>query len=73
MRPATDLAALHRRPHDRRRPAAPGLLKNSERRAEHAIKRKLGAIATALLQQQGGNKSKAHKQLRPVIGMEEDT
>ncbi|MFK0044098.1 hypothetical protein ACIQU4_08320 [Streptomyces sp. NPDC090741] len=62
------------------------LLKNSERRAEHAIQRKLDAIAAALLEQQedeegqegqegqGRGKDaagKAHEDLESAIRMEE--
>ncbi|MFJ7265400.1 hypothetical protein ACIQV3_01810 [Streptomyces sp. NPDC099050] len=47
------------------------LLKNSERRAEHAIQRKLDAIANALLDQQEGPKSKAHRDLEEAVGIEE--
>ncbi|MEU9175887.1 hypothetical protein AB0C90_03320 [Streptomyces sp. NPDC048550] len=46
------------------------LLKNSERRAEHAIQRKLDAIAAALLEQQEG-KGKAREDLESAIRMEE--
>ncbi|MFG2982076.1 hypothetical protein ACGFYQ_12595 [Streptomyces sp. NPDC048258] len=47
------------------------LLKNSERRAEHAIQRKLDAIAAALLDQQEGEPRQAHKDLEDAIRMEE--
>ncbi|MFD5143981.1 hypothetical protein [Streptomyces sp. NPDC058401] len=47
------------------------LLKNSERRAEHAIQRKLDAIANALLDQAEGSKGKAHRDLEEAIGIEE--
>ncbi|MEU3909775.1 hypothetical protein [Streptomyces sp. NPDC029721] len=47
------------------------LLKNSERRAEHAIQRKLDAIAAALLQQQEGDWTEAHQDLEDAIGMED--
>ncbi|WP_329376549.1 hypothetical protein OG625_03275 [Streptomyces sp. NBC_01351] len=47
------------------------LLKNSERRAEHAIQRKLDAIATALLEQQEGEWGKAHRELAEAVGIEE--
>ncbi|MFK0255182.1 low affinity iron permease family protein [Streptomyces sp. NPDC090445] len=46
------------------------LLKNSERRAEHAIQRKLDAIAAALLEQQG-RKGDAEEDLESAIRMEE--
>ncbi|MET9887978.1 hypothetical protein ABZZ20_33580 [Streptomyces sp. NPDC006430] len=49
------------------------LLKNSERRAEHAIQRKLDAIAASLLEQQEGKQSEAHEDLASVIRMEERT
>ncbi|WP_405528115.1 hypothetical protein OG592_09515 [Streptomyces avidinii] len=47
------------------------LLKNSERRAEHAIQRKLDAIAAALLEQFEGEPGRAHKELAKAIGIEE--
>ncbi|MFJ8018516.1 hypothetical protein [Streptomyces sp. NPDC096339] len=47
------------------------LLKNSERRAEHAIQRKLDAIASALLEQREGAPSSVHQQLEDAIGIEE--
>ncbi|MFD9366744.1 hypothetical protein ACFWA6_03410 [Streptomyces sp. NPDC060020] len=47
------------------------LLKNSERRAEHAIQLKLDAIAAALLEQQEGRTGQAHKDLRAAIGIED--
>ncbi|MFE7242973.1 hypothetical protein [Streptomyces sp. NPDC057580] len=43
-------------------------LKNSERRAEHAIQRKLDAIVRATLEQQGGQ---AHEDLKAAIRMKE--
>ncbi|KJY21488.1 MULTISPECIES: low affinity iron permease family protein [Streptomyces] len=46
------------------------LLKNSERRAEHAIQVKLDAIAAALLEQQEGEWGQAHKDLQKAIGLE---
>ncbi|SEK46329.1 Low affinity Fe/Cu permease [Streptacidiphilus jiangxiensis] len=49
------------------------LLKNTERRAEHAIQRKLDAIAGALLEQQQGEGGKAFETLERAIRMEEDT
>ncbi|MGV9881103.1 low affinity iron permease family protein [Streptomyces sp. NPDC003006] len=48
------------------------LLKNSERRAEHAVQRKLDAIAVALLEQREGETHKARDELRRVIGMDEE-
>jgi low affinity Fe/Cu permease len=48
------------------------LLKNSERRAEHAVQRKLDAIAVALLEQREGKVHKAQDDLRRVIGMDEE-
>ncbi|UXY32415.1 low affinity iron permease family protein [Streptomyces sp. HUAS TT20] len=48
------------------------LLKNSERRAERAIQRKLDAIAAALLEQSEGEAREAQKDLRRAIRMEED-
>ncbi|MFK0232707.1 hypothetical protein [Streptomyces vinaceus] len=54
------------------------LLKNSERRAEHAIQRKLDAIAAALLERQedegdreGVAAAKAREDLEAAIGMED--
>ncbi|MEU8925271.1 low affinity iron permease family protein [Kitasatospora sp. NPDC048545] len=47
------------------------MLKNSERRAEHAIQRKLDAIARAMLEQQEGRRGQAHEDLKAAIGMEE--
>ncbi len=47
------------------------LLKNSERRAEHAIQRKLDAIASALLEEQEGREGRAHEDLESAIRMEE--
>ncbi|GLX21566.1 low affinity iron permease family protein [Streptomyces lavendulae] len=47
------------------------LLKNSERRAEHAIQRKLDAIAAALLEEREGKESRAHEDLESAIRMEE--
>ncbi|MFE3554186.1 low affinity iron permease family protein [Streptomyces sp. NPDC059193] len=47
------------------------LLKNSERRAEHAIQRKLDAIAAALLEQQEGARGKAQQDLEKAIRIEE--
>ncbi|MFJ3513524.1 MULTISPECIES: low affinity iron permease family protein [unclassified Streptomyces] len=47
------------------------LLKNSERRAEHAIQLKLDAIAAALLEQYEGEPGRAHRDLAKAIGIEE--
>ncbi|MFJ9757970.1 hypothetical protein [Streptomyces sp. NPDC101149] len=49
------------------------LLKNSEMRAEHAVQRKLDAIARALLEMNDGKDSPAMEQLRESIRMEEET
>ncbi|GAA2722288.1 hypothetical protein GCM10010315_47160 [Streptomyces luteosporeus] len=49
------------------------LLKNSEQRAEHAIQRKLDAIARALLAQHEGGDEEAFDELRDAIRMEEET
>ncbi|MFJ7590969.1 low affinity iron permease family protein [Streptomyces sp. NPDC097617] len=49
------------------------LLKNSERRAEHAIQQKLDAIAAALLEQYEGEPGRAHQDLAQAIGIEERT
>ncbi|MGY5047623.1 low affinity iron permease family protein [Streptomyces sp. 900105755] len=49
------------------------LLKNSERRAEHAIQRKLDSIAAALLdQREGDHPVEAAEELRRAIRMEEE-
>ncbi|PWK74808.1 low affinity Fe/Cu permease [Streptomyces sp. CG 926] len=47
------------------------LLKNSERRAEHAIQRKLDAIAAALLEQYEGEPGRAQRELAKAIAIEE--
>ncbi|QTI48727.1 hypothetical protein JYK04_06592 [Streptomyces nojiriensis] len=47
------------------------LLKNSERRAEHAIQRKLDAIAAALLEQYEGEPGRAQRELAEAIGIED--
>ncbi|TQF01146.1 hypothetical protein E6W39_01460 [Kitasatospora acidiphila] len=49
------------------------LLQNSERRAEHAIQRKLDAIAGALLDQRQGKTSKAFESPEEAIRMEQET
>ncbi|MEU8499493.1 hypothetical protein [Streptomyces lavendulae] len=48
------------------------LLKNSERRAEHAIQQKLDAIAAALLEQQRGEPGRAARRLREAIGARDE-
>jgi low affinity Fe/Cu permease len=48
------------------------LLKNTERRAEHAVQRKLDAIAAALLEDHEGSSRRAHENLREAIRMDED-
>jgi low affinity Fe/Cu permease len=48
------------------------LLKNSELRAEHAVQRKLDAIAAALLEQREGKTREAHDALEEAIGMHEE-
>lgn len=48
------------------------LLKNTERRAEHALQRKLDAIAAVLLEQNDGGSQKAHERLREAIRMDEN-
>lgn len=48
------------------------LLKNTERRAEHALQRKLDAIAAVLLEEHEGDTRKAHENLRAAIRMEEN-
>ncbi|MFC8664609.1 MULTISPECIES: low affinity iron permease family protein [Streptomyces] len=49
------------------------LLKNSERRAEHAIQRKLDAIAAALLEIRREEPGAASEELRKAISMEKQT
>ncbi|WP_328707318.1 hypothetical protein [Streptomyces mexicanus] len=49
------------------------LLKNSEMRAEHAIQRKLDAIARALVEVHKDDRSSAFEDLRRSIRMEEET
>lgn len=49
------------------------LLKNSERRAEHAIQRKLDAIAAALLETRLEEPGAASEELRKAISMEKQT
>ncbi|KUJ68276.1 hypothetical protein ACZ90_20370 [Streptomyces albus subsp. albus] len=48
------------------------LLKNSERRAEHAIQRKLDAIASTLLERYEGRTGTAQDDLKRAIGMDEE-
>jgi low affinity Fe/Cu permease len=48
------------------------LLKNSELRAEHAVQRKLDALAAALLEQRDGRTRDAHDALEEAIGMHEE-
>ncbi|WP_181765369.1 hypothetical protein [Streptomyces albidus (ex Kaewkla and Franco 2022)] len=48
------------------------LLKNTERRAEHALQRKLDAIAAVLLEEHEGGSHTAHENLRAAIRMDED-
>jgi low affinity Fe/Cu permease len=48
------------------------LLKNSERRAERAVQRKLDVIAAALLEQSEGEAHEAQEDLQSAIRMEED-
>ncbi|MGH3325378.1 MAG: hypothetical protein ACRDOV_13295, partial [Streptomyces sp.] len=48
------------------------LLKNTERRAEHAIQRKLDSMAAVLLEQHEGGSHQAHESLRRAIRMDED-
>ncbi|MER7936208.1 MULTISPECIES: low affinity iron permease family protein [unclassified Streptomyces] len=48
------------------------LLKNSERRAEHAVQRKLDSIAAALLELKEGRPQKTGDDLRDAIRMEEE-
>ena len=48
------------------------LLKNSELRAEHAVQRKLDAIAAALLEQREGKTREAHDALEEAIGIHEE-
>jgi low affinity Fe/Cu permease len=48
------------------------LLKNAERRAEHAVQQKLDAIAAALLEQRRGNETAAQNELAEAIGLHEE-
>ncbi|MEU7313807.1 hypothetical protein [Streptomyces sp. NPDC007083] len=48
------------------------LLKNSERRAEDALQRKLDAIAAAMLESQEGESHQARDSLRQAIRLEEE-
>ncbi|MDI2125406.1 low affinity iron permease family protein [Yinghuangia seranimata] len=48
------------------------LLKNSERRAERAVQRKLDAIAAALLDQREGRQGRVGEDLENAIGMDEE-
>jgi low affinity Fe/Cu permease len=48
------------------------LLKNTERRAEHAVQRKLDAIAAVLLENHEGGSRPARENLREAIRMDED-
>ncbi|WP_112469905.1 hypothetical protein [Streptomyces triticisoli] len=49
------------------------LLKNAEMRAEHAVQRKLDAIARALVEMNKDDRSPAFEDLRNAIRMEEET
>ncbi|POX55842.1 hypothetical protein C3489_08250 [Streptomyces sp. Ru71] len=49
------------------------LLKNAEMRAEHAVQRKLDAIAAALLEAHREEQGQAFEDLRHAIRMEEET
>lgn len=49
------------------------LLKNAERRAEHAIQLKLDAIAAALLEWQRGESGRAAEALEEAIRLEDET
>ncbi|MFF4759527.1 hypothetical protein [Streptomyces sp. NPDC001292] len=49
------------------------LLKNAEMRAEHAVQRKLDAVARVLLEMNKGDRSGALEDLRNAIRMEEGT
>jgi low affinity Fe/Cu permease len=48
------------------------LLKNAERRAEHAVQQKLDAIAAALIEQRRGNETAAQEELAEAIGLHEE-
>jgi low affinity Fe/Cu permease len=48
------------------------LLKNAERRAEHAVQQKLDAIAAALLEQRKGNETAAQDDLAQAIGLHDE-
>jgi low affinity Fe/Cu permease len=47
-------------------------VKNSERRAEHAIQQKLDAIAKSLLHQSGGDAEEARADLERVVGIHDE-
>jgi hypothetical protein len=51
---------------------SPSVLENSELRAEHAVQRKLDAIAAALLVQREGKTTGAHDALEEAIGVHEE-
>jgi low affinity Fe/Cu permease len=48
------------------------LLKNAERRAEHAVQQKLDAIAAAMLEQRKGNETAAQDELAEAIGLHDE-
>src|SRR4051794_15594769 len=48
------------------------LLKNAERRAEHAVQQKLDAIAAALLEQREGDETAAQDDLAEAIGLHDE-
>jgi low affinity Fe/Cu permease len=48
------------------------LLKNAELRAEHAVQRKLDAIAQALLEQRRGTDDRGEEELEHAIGMQDE-
>jgi low affinity Fe/Cu permease len=48
------------------------LIKNAERRAEHAVQYKLDAIAQALLEMQQGKKEGGIEDLEAAVGLHED-
>ena len=48
------------------------LLKNAERRSEHAVQRKLDLIAAAMLESDSGDKDDARKALKEAIGLHDE-
>ena len=48
------------------------LLKNAERRSEHAVQRKLDLIAAALIAEDEGETRKARERLREAVGLHDE-